>query len=334
MYPPGPQGAHLVRARPLFLRARRIQPSALGARVDIPSRYLQTIRAVYPNLPLDHLELNQDGLVNDIVIINRKLVCRFPRTKRAKDILAHEARVLDVARRHAGLPLPHFEHLEEDFASYSLIEGEPLSRETLLRISIPLQNRIVEQLSTFLGRLHGIPKGALDDAGVSLSGANRTREDWLSFYEQLERVLFPHLWRHQREWVSEHFAPVLEGELDLHFEPALIHGDLATYHVLLDPSARRLSGVIDFGTAGLGDPATDIATLLHYYGESIVRRMEPTYPQLPNLIDRARFWAGTLVLQWALAGVLEDDIPMLLAHVGAARDIQPLGAPLQQTSSA
>jgi len=297
--------------------------------VDIPSSYLRKIRAAYPNLSLDHLELNQDGLVNDVVIVDRKLVCRFPRTEWAKDILAHEAKVLDVARYYAGLPLPRFEHLEEDFASYNLIEGEALSRETLLWLSNPLKRRIVEQLGTFLERLHGIPKDALDNAGVFPSGAIRTREDWLGFYEQLEGVLFPYLWRHQRRWVIEHFAPVLKGELDLRFEPALIHGDLATYHVLLDPSARRLGGVIDFGTAGLGDPATDIATLLHYYGESIVRRMEPTYTQLPKLIDRARFWAGTLELQWALAGVLDDDIPMLLAHVGAAGDVQPLGAPLR-----
>ena len=66
-----------------------------------------------------------------------------------------------------------------------------------------------------------------------------------------------------------------------------------------------------------------------YYGESIVRRMEPTYPQLPEFTDRARFWAGTLELQWALTGVLDNVIPMLLAHVGAARDVQLLGAPLR-----
>jgi aminoglycoside 2''-phosphotransferase len=297
--------------------------------VDVPSRYLRKIRAVYPNLSLDHLELNRDGLINDVVIVDGKLVCRFPRTEWAKNILAHEARVLDVAQCHVGSHLPRFEHLEEDFASYSLIEGEPLSRETLLQIGYPLQERIVGQLGTFLQRLHGVPKDALDDARLSSSGTIRTREDWLAFYEQLEGVLFPHLWRHQREWVSEHFAPVLEDELDLRFESALIHGDLATYHLLLDPSASRLSGVIDFGTAGLGDPATDIATLLHYYGESIVRRMEPTYAQLPEFIDRARFWAGTLELQWALTGVLDNDIPMLLAHVGAARDVQLLGAPLR-----
>lgn len=297
--------------------------------MDIPSSYLRKIRAVYPNLSLDHLELNQDGLVNDVVIVDGKLVCRFPRTEGAKDILAHEAKVLDVARYYTRLSLPRFEYLKEDFASYNLIEGEPLSRELLLRLSDLLQRHILEQLGTFLVRLHGVPKDTLDDARLLSSSAIRTREDWLGFYEQLEGELFPHLWRHQRRWVNEHFAPLHRGELDLRYEPALIHGDLATYHLLFDPSAKRLSGVIDFGIAGLGDPATDIATLLHYYGESIVQRMEPYYPLLPNLIDRARFWAGTLELQWALAGVLDNDIPMLLAHVGAARDVQPLGAPLR-----
>jgi aminoglycoside 2''-phosphotransferase len=175
------------------------------------------------------------------VIVDGNLVCRFPRTEWAKNILAHEARVLDVARCRVGLPLSHFEHLEEDFASYSRIEGEPLSRETLLQIGEPLQKRIVEQLGTFLQRLHGVPKDALDEAEVSHSGAIRTREDWLAFYEQLEGVLFPHLWRHQREWVSEHFAPVLEGELDLRLEPALIHGELATYHLPLALGSFRES---------------------------------------------------------------------------------------------
>jgi len=297
--------------------------------VDIPSSYLRKIRAVYPNLSLDHLELNQDALVNDVVIVDRKLVCRFPRTEWAREVLAHEAKVLGVARCYAGLPLPFFEHLEEDFVSYNLIEGEPLSRENLLRLGDPVQRRVVDQLGGFLNRLHSIPKDALDEAGVSSSGAVRTRDDWMAFHEQLEGVLFPQLWHHQRRWVNDHFAPVLRDELDLRFEPALIHGDLATYHLLFHPSSGYLSGVIDFGMAGFGDPATDVALLLHDYGESIVRRMEPTYPQLANLIDRARFMAGALELEWALRGVLRDDIPMLLAHVGAARDVQPLGAPLR-----
>ena len=68
-------------------------------------------------------------------------------------------------------------------------------------------------LGGFLNRLHSVPKDALDEAGVSPSGAVRTRDDWVAFHEQLEGVLFPHLWRHQRRWVNDRFAPVLRDEL-------------------------------------------------------------------------------------------------------------------------
>ncbi len=64
------------------------------------------------------------------------------------------------------------------------------------------------------------------------------------------------------------------------YEPQLVHGDLAPYHILADKPAARLSGVIDFGVAGLGDPATDLGCLLQAYGESFVRRMRPAYPEM------------------------------------------------------
>jgi aminoglycoside phosphotransferase (APT) family kinase protein len=118
---------------------------------------------------------------------------------------------------------------------------------------------------------------------------------------------------------------VVSGELDLSYTPVLIDGDKAVYHILFDPISQKISGLIDFGTAGLGDPACDIAVQLGNYGESIVRRMESDYPMLPDVIDRARFWVGTLELQWALAGIKYKDISLSLAHIGLAREIQPIG---------
>ena len=39
--------------------------------------------------------------------------------------------------------------------------------------------------------------------------------------------------------------------------PALIHDDLASYHILYAPDTRRITGVIDYGMARLGDAASD-----------------------------------------------------------------------------
>jgi aminoglycoside phosphotransferase (APT) family kinase protein len=45
------------------------------------------------------------------------------------------------------------------------------------------------------------------------------------------------------------------------FTPALVHADLAPEHLLADPVTTRLTGVIDFEDAQIGDPAIDFAGL-------------------------------------------------------------------------
>jgi aminoglycoside 2''-phosphotransferase len=84
--------------------------------------------------------------------------------------------------------------------------------------------------------------------------------------------------------------------------------------------------VIDFGTAGLGDPADDFANIIHGLGESFLRRMGRFYPEIAHTLDRARFQAGTLEIQWAINGLRSNDLSWLVCHIGRARDMLPLGA--------
>ena len=50
--------------------------------------------------------------------------------------------------------------------------------------------------------------------------------------------------------------------------PSLIHGDLAPYRLLHDPESGQFTGVLAFGVAGLGDPATDLAFLLSVWASA------------------------------------------------------------------
>jgi aminoglycoside phosphotransferase (APT) family kinase protein len=127
--------------------------------------------------------------------------------------------------------------------------------------------------------------------------------------------------------VVHHFAPVRTAQVDLGYRPVLIHGDLAQYHILYQGVTADLTGIIDFGTPGLGDPACDFAVIISMYGERFLRRMALAYPGITEVLDRARFWAGTMELQWALAGLRSGDRSWLVAHIGRARDMGPIGAP-------
>lgn len=285
--------------------------------MEIPAQYVQRIQALYPQLEIKTLEFNSDGLVNEVVVVNGELVCRFVKEDWGRELLTTEARILSLLRPYVQLPIPEFKHLEADFCSYSFIQGQPTTRNALLRMSPLERSRILNQLGEFIQQMHHIPANTLE--GIPASDAARDHSSWVRLYEQVKEHLFPHLYRYQRDWVEEHFAPLLRDDLDMGFQPVLIHADMAVYHILHDAASRELSGIIDFGTAGLGDPATDIAVFLMNYGETLTRQMG--YMGLEALLPRARFWAGTLELQWALASIQHNHKGLAVAHIGGARDV-------------
>ncbi len=52
--------------------------------------------------------------------------------------------------------------------------------------------------------------------------------------------------------------------------------------------------------------------------------MKPVYPEISKAIRRARFWAGTLEMQWALSGVRTRDVWWHLVSMSAARDVNSI----------
>ncbi|HYI23783.1 MAG TPA: phosphotransferase [Thermomicrobiales bacterium] len=288
---------------------------------------LARIQQVIPSLEIADARLIEEGMVNDILVVNDEIVFRFPKNEWGRKDLAHETRLLAIIRQHGSLPVPEPMMHGVDLAGHRLVRGEALTRERLYRMPLPDRRAAMEDLGRFLRELHGIP---VDDmAGIRASHSVRTIGQWREMYTRIEDVLFPLLFRHQREAVEAHFAPVLSGEIEMEVAPVLIHGDLAPYHILVDPESSRLTGVIDFGTAGLGDPADDIGALLAHLGSDLVGHMRPVLPIDAATWARARFRAGCLELEWALIGIRENDLSMLVAHLGGARDYQPLVSPGQ-----
>jgi len=282
--------------------------------------FISRITTFMPELEIKQLELHQEGLVNDVAIVNNKLVFRFPKTEQAVRIQEVEMRILDLVRNRVDIDLPLPVYQSKKCVVYPLLEGESLTREIIQGLSKKDQTDLAGQLGRFLYQLHSTP---FIKAGWELPStlARVKREQWVEFRLKAQEQVYPLLLKHQVEWAERLFDSVLENPESFDYEPALIHGDLAPYHILYDRKYRRISGVIDFGVAGIGDAGTDIGILITTYGERFIRRMDVVYPDLDKLMIRARFYAQVIEFEWVLLGIETGEEFWFTAHLGSARDV-------------
>lgn len=279
------------------------------------------VHRIMPDLEINDIELFQEGLVNDVLIVNRKWVIRFTKTDYGKELMAMEAQLMRYLVPKLTLQVPYPVKHEDGMLVYELLAGEDFLRRDWLRGDDAQQLAIAERLGTFLRELHQIP---IRTSGweIPLTLAPVTRETWLDIHERFQEKVCPNLLPHQVQWAADLFGPALDQADFFDFHPALIHGDLGPYHLLYDHQAQRLNGVIDFAMAGIGDPAADLGSLIGHYGETLVSKLRPFYPLYDQLIGRARFYAEAAEAHWVLLGVESGETYWFAAHLGDAKDIR------------
>jgi aminoglycoside 2''-phosphotransferase len=286
---------------------------------DATPDWTARVRAVMPDLAIEQVEVNQEGLINDVVIVNGRLVFRFAKNEEKARILETELDLLDYVRPRVNLPIPAPIQRGPGFAVYPLIAGQPLRLEDLLDLDPAGQTRLAGQIGAFLHGLHSLPT---DRPGLPVTRAIVTVAEWLDFLADFRKRAYPLLQAHQIHWIERLFDKVVGQAAVFDYAPAIIHGDFAPYHILYDPAETRVCGIIDFGMAGLGDPASDFGILISLYGETFVARMGAAYPNLEAVLPRARFYAQTIELEWVQRGLETGETFWFLGHLGGARDIR------------
>jgi len=278
---------------------------------DLPERYLKSIQEDYPSLSIHDAELiSHKGQYNDILIANQEIIFRFAKFKEGLETLQREIRLLKALQGKLSLPIPQPVYLSRNintvgkvFMGYHKIQGEPLWHERFQAIKDQkILKKIASQLAAFLHELHSLPVKQL---GLDLPVMDQAQE-WAKLYEEVRNFLYPNMRAGAREQVSTHFESYL-NTAELHnFEPTLRHGDFGSGNILYGEQEESISGIIDFGSAGLGDPAVDIAAAMTF-GESFFKHYYAVYPGIAALIERANFYKGTFALQEALYGVKHSD---------------------------
>lgn len=110
---------------------------------------------------------------------------------------------------------------------------------------------------------------------------------------------------------------ILVRPLTAAVRPRLLHGDLAAEHVLLDDGGIPVA-LIDWSDACLGDPARDLAGLLHWGGAPLLAAAATAYGPLSTaVVERAGWYAACRAVADIRFGA-ERGLPVYVAAGRAA----------------
>jgi len=277
------------------------------------NNFIENIQSVYSDLSIEDFYPNDIGQNNNVLIVNGSLVFRFPKYKNGIIQLRKETEILQYIKGIISIPIPnpiyqYFEELEpgKAFTGYKLIDGVPLWMESLRGIKdIELVKGVATQLVSFLVELHSISK---EKANRELKLEVRNPlEEMNNLYGKIRNNLFTFMRKEAQKEISHSFETFLYGEAFSKLDITLIHGDFGASNILWNPETSRISGIIDFGGSGLGDPAYDFAGILSSYGRDFFDMCISLYPGSSEISERVNFYKSTFALQEALHGIENND---------------------------
>jgi aminoglycoside 2''-phosphotransferase len=250
-------------------------------------------------------------------------VFRFPIVAPARETLRTELALLGRLARALPLPIPAFEHVALDalgrprFAGYRLIHGLPLTAERLAALEPGAQEDVLSALAGFLDAVHAYPLDVARAAGVReelVKGGYHIRQRGLP--DRLSHLLSPS----ERRELDRRFA---RFEAEYPARAVLVRADLKPAHVLLDPCAGRIAGVLDWGDTSAGDPDFDLAVIGLFFGTHVLDRLLAHLPgrDPEAVIAKAAFFRTLRRLQdLAYVDARGDDTAPALALLRAQLD--------------
>jgi aminoglycoside 2''-phosphotransferase len=288
-----------------------------------PERALAAVRQLTPLRADGLVELGR-GTESVAYLIDGEWVARFPAVPTAQTTLRRELALLPALRPALPLATPGFEHVGRSdtellFVAYRSISGVPLTADTLEALARDEQDAALASLAEFLRALHAFPVELARRAGVreerDKGGYNRRQR---SLHQGLRGLLSPA----EIERLDDTFTRYERDHPPVRLTPVLLHADIKPDHVIYDPVAQRVSGVLDWGDVCLGDPDFDLAIIAMFFGAPFLTRLLHHMPDRdPEAVfTKVRFfttlrWLQDLVYDVACDGPVDESLHGLREHL-------------------
>ncbi|MED3465711.1 aminoglycoside phosphotransferase family protein [Bacillus thuringiensis] len=258
--------------------------------------YKHYIKEALPNLSIHSYKQNEEGWDNVAIIVNDELLFRFPRKQEFAMRIPLEKElctILTQSLQEIEVPQYHLIYKNESdevplCSYYTLIHGEPLKTEIVATLEDTELQAIITQLATFLAVLHSIPLNQVTTLCFSIE---KTCTYWKELQIKLNQYLTTNLTSLQKLALNRLFENFFACLATSTFQNTIIHADFTHHHILFNKQNKRISGVIDFGDAQIGDSAFDFAGLYYDFGHEFTTSVYEQYRTLishhdPLLIHR------------------------------------------------
>lgn len=280
----------------------------------------RVLREQFPEHAPHDVRYLSAGWDHAVYQLNGELIVRMPlRAGVARHVLPERA-VLALAREVLPLAVPVIELCGQPgalfpypFSGYRKLPGVIAEDAPLPRWCT---QRNAHALGRALGALHGVPVDRARAAGVrEMSAAEHSCDDRAervhAARSQLRALLGADRWSRCEPFLTAdpRIAPGAGAQV-------LLHDDLHLEHLLLDANMERVTGIIDWTDASIGDPAAELVALWLSCGEAFVLQLLDAYagPRDAELLARVRIRARWGALDW-LARTAELDPPRVPARV-------------------
>ena len=183
-------------------------------------------------------------------------VLRIPRRPDVASKMAEEATILGLVRERLSVAVPDWRIQTAELIAYPLLPGEPgltigPSGELRWRLDAG-SSRYAAELGRLLAELHRIDIDDARAAGIAVDGPVEVRARWRSDIAAVTGAfdVSAALVDRWSAWLADDgYWPTWS---------VFTHGEIYPAHVLTD-AEDRITGVLDWTTAKVGDPARDFA---------------------------------------------------------------------------
>jgi aminoglycoside phosphotransferase (APT) family kinase protein len=279
------------------------------------------VAAQFPELADGPVRLFGAGWDNELYSVGADWIFRFPKRAARVPWLTREIEITAVVSTALGPVVPRFEHVgaPSELFPYPFVGYRYLAGVGADESGVTDLGALGKDTGRLLSELHRIDAQQIPKTpgGWEKEPWSELRADLTAQADVVRPLLAPDLLAKAEPYLA---GEVTEPPQDGPFR--LIHNDICPDHLLVDPATGRLTGLIDFTDAMVGEVVLDFVGLIGIAGYEFIRQVAASY-ELPlgcSFEAKLGWLARTLTLSWLAdaAGNDPDAIPKLLSWAARA----------------